>query len=147
MQFKKISINDEQRLYVIKNEVGITCLGFDVCEARRAAYCKWLYNGGHDSGKVKVGTLEAYDAYLSALHNVIERCKKTGERCNVELTHELIGFEGRRVEITYPSGEKHRFKVGMSTGYVPVHIELSNSRSTDGGAVYFPKGSTVRVVR
>ena len=35
-----VTINREQRLYVIKIGAGYTCLGFDVAEKRRRAYCE-----------------------------------------------------------------------------------------------------------
>lgn len=71
---------------------------------------------------------------------------KTGQRCAIELTGALRGLEGQRVEVTYPDGEKRRFWVGKSTGWMPCHLEITNRRSHGGGPVYFPEGSTVRVV-
>ncbi len=40
------------------------------------------------------------------------------------LTRELLGFEGWRVEVIRPDGEKDRFIVGRSTGWRPCHTFL-----------------------
>jgi hypothetical protein len=48
------------------------------------------------------------------------------------LTKQLIGLEGWRVEIEEESGDKRRFIVGRSTGWIPCHIEVNNRRSFGG---------------
>jgi hypothetical protein len=49
------------------------------------------------------------------------------------LTKQLVGLEGWRVEVKdYMTGERRRFIVGRSTGWVPCHIELSK-RTSHGG--------------
>ena len=48
------------------------------------------------------------------------------------LSPQLVGLEGWRVEVETTYGEKRRFIVGRSTGWVPCHIELYNRRSHDG---------------
>lgn len=50
------------------------------------------------------------------------------------LSPQLIGKEGCRVEVLDMSGDKRRFIVGRSTGWVPCHIELSRSNSSGGGS-------------
>lgn len=57
-----------------------------------------------------------------------------------ELTTELIGFEGWRVlAITLEEGEdgntvevQHRFYVGKSTGWRPIHLEIARRDSMGG---------------
>lgn len=95
---------------------------------------------------VEVGTDHAYAEYERALELVRIRCNSPGVRCTVELVPELVRYERRRVEVTYPDGEKTRFIVGVSTGFIPIHLEIKTRRSTRGGSVYFPVGSTVRLV-
>lgn len=142
------SINAEQRLYVLKCGAGYTCLGFDVAEKRRKAYLGWLGNGdlGLATIGASVGTAEAYSAYCDALDAVLAACRRTGVRCEVELTPALVGLEGKRVEVTTPSGERSRFYVGKSTGPIPIHLEIESRRDHGGGAAYVPEGSTVRVI-
>ena len=48
------------------------------------------------------------------------------------LNPQLTGLEGWRVEVERMNGEKARFIVSRSTGWVPVHIELSRRTSTGG---------------
>ena len=64
-----------------------------------------------------------------------------------KLTPELRQYENCRGEVTYPDGNKRRFWVGRSTGWVPCHLEIHNTRSMGGGPVYFPEGTTVRLIR
>jgi hypothetical protein len=50
-----------------------------------------------------------------------------------DLTHQLIGYEGYRVEVVDNRGERRRFNVGRSTGWRPCHLEVHNARSMGGG--------------
>lgn len=90
------------------------------------------------------GTLERFAQYELALSQVAARCKG-GKRCDAELTPQLIGLEGKRVEVVTEWGERRRFKVGKSMGFVPIHLELANESSMGGGAAMGPYKS-VRVV-
>jgi hypothetical protein len=143
MSQAQVTINAEQRLFVIPCGGGFSCLGFDVAEKRRVAYLAWLK---HPVAPVEVGTLESYHAYQGALAMVKARFDATGERCPCELTPALIGLEKMRVEVTTPDGEKTRFYVGKSTGFIPCHLEIKTRRSTGGAAAYVPEGATVRVI-
>ena len=139
----KVSINAEQRLYVIPCGDGFSCLGFDVAERKRRAVLEWMSAGS--SSPMEIGTLEHYAAYASALERGAKFASSTGMRCPAELTTALIPFEGRRVEVTYPDGEKSRFRVGKSTGWMPCHLEI-RGKADGGPAVYFPAGATVRAI-
>lgn len=62
------------------------------------------------------------------------------------LTPQLVGLEGWRVEVvTEMTGEKRRFIVGLSTGWRPCHIELSN-RASRGGVPACSKYCSVRSI-
>jgi hypothetical protein len=63
-----------------------------------------------------------------------------------ELTRQLVGLEGARVEVVTTYGETRRFWVGRSTGWRPCHLEIHNTRST-GGAPAEREYSAVRVIR
>lgn len=139
----ELSINHEQRLYVMKSGNGFSCLGFDVCTKRYVDYCGWL---GEAPQTFEAGTREAFEAYSGALARVVERCNRLRVRCNVELTAELVGLEGKRVCVTYPDGGSKRFWVGKSTGAIPIHLEIARRNSSGGAGVYFPKGSKVRTL-
>lgn len=49
-----------------------------------------------------------------------------------DLTPQLIGLEGWRVEVITSYGEKRRFIVGRSTGWKPIHLEVLTKRSLGG---------------
>ena len=138
------SINHEQRLFVLKCGSGFSCLGFDVAAKRHAAYLEWL--GMKQTAPIEWNTEAGYNAYGAALALVLEKCAKEKTRCPAELTPELIGLEGKRVEVTTPSGEKSRFYVSRSTGPIPIHIEIKRRDSMGGCGAYVPSGSIVRVV-
>jgi hypothetical protein len=53
-------------------------------------------------------------------------------RDNSDLTPQLTGLEGWRVEVVTDYGEKRRFIVGKSTGWKPIHLEIANRRSSGG---------------
>jgi len=49
-----------------------------------------------------------------------------------QLTPQFIGLEGWRVEVLTTYGEKRRFIIGRSTGWIPCHLEVNNRRSMGG---------------
>lgn len=132
-------MNHEQRLYVIPYGNGFTCLGFDVAERKRRAVLEWM---GESVPLVEVGTEEAFAAYNDAMKRGAAFAKATGRRCNAELTPQLIGLEGYRVEVN-----GRRFWVGKSTGWMPIHLEILRRNSSGGCGVYISESDTVRVVR
>ena len=143
------SINRAQRLYVLKAGSGFSCLGFDVAEKRRRALWAWV---GQECPDIRKGYPKHYADYraaVAAASRHSDSLKARGARdwrCPVELTPELVGLEGRRVEVTGPDGYRKRFTVGRSMGWMPLHLEIANRRSMGGGAAYIPKGGRVRVV-
>lgn len=131
------SINEEQKLYVIDAGGGYSCLGFDVCEARTLQYVAWLEGMGWVCPADKLaacrskGTQAAYMAYEEICAIAFDLHRKTGVRCNAELTPQLIGLEGKWVEVVDKYDEKRQFKVGRSTGWAPIHLEIEGN--ADGG--------------
>lgn len=141
-----VTVNAEQRLYVIREGAGWSCLGFDVAERRRAAFAGWLGMMNRRAPVPALGTLAHYEAYKATLDHVLAVCRDTGKRCDVELTPQLIGLEGQRVEVVDCDGERRRFIVGKSTGPVPIHLEIKTRRSSGGGAVMGAPFQSVRTV-
>lgn len=133
---KDFSINNEQELYVFAHGRGkrqsFTCMGFDVCEKRKVALAKEL--AVELKGYAK-GTEESYKEYSDIIDIAFRKHVETGWRSKSELTPEFIGHEGKRVEVIDAYGEKRRFYIGKSTGFIPCHLEIANSRSHGGGAV------------
>lgn len=136
--------------YTIKTGCGYSCLGFDVLEKRYKLLHAELLELG-DSSLVEFpeeyGTIERYNQYQRLLDHARNYYKQTGHRFACELVPQLRGLEGKRIELTYPTGDKTRFNVGKSTGWIPCHLEIKTSRSSGGCAVYFPEGTTIRVIR
>lgn len=57
---------------------------------------------------------------------------KYGPRDPRNLTPQLIGHEGWRVEVVNEDGRKYRFLVGRSMGWQPCHLELKRKDSEGG---------------
>lgn len=139
------SINHEQRLYVLDEGKGrVSCLGFDVCEERITRYAAAL---GLSHPATTRGTAEAYETYRRLIGLAFERFNAGGPPLDCDLTPQLRGLEGRRVEVVDKYGEKRRFNVGKSTGWIPIHLEVHNRRSTGGGGVTGAPFQSVTVIR
>jgi hypothetical protein len=62
----------------------------------------------------------------------LPRVQKDKLRDNSQLTAQLVGLEGWRVEVVTTYDEKRRFIVGKSTGWRPIHLEVKTARSLGG---------------
>ena len=138
------SINTEQKLYVMPCGNGFSCYGFDVLDKKARAVAAW--------SKVipplaVPGTAAHFEQCAVIMDHGGRYAARANARCDAELEPQLTGFEGRRVEVVDSYGETRRFKVGKSTGWMPCHLELANSRSRGGGAVYGAPFRSVRVIR
>lgn len=127
------SINKEQRRYVLKCGNGFTCYGFDVLDTKIKNLCKELNVPNPIKRK---GTKKAYLFYSKLIEIVRYNFKTNGIKSNSELIPEFIGKEGKRVEIIDKHGDKRRFIIGKSTGWIPCHLEIKKSNSYGGGTVY-----------
>lgn len=144
-----VTSNAAERLFVIPAGDGYTCLGFYVCEDMSKRIADWIIsNGGkYIPPEQPAGTLEAYERYQALCGIANELCRDLHIRCDIALTPQLIGLEGRRVEVTDNYDQTRRFIVGKSAGWMPCHLELKTSRSTGGGAVTGAPFQNVRVIR
>lgn len=150
----RVTINESQGVYVIRNSGGYSCLGFEVTNERARRYLDWLMSKGEpgaagllsDMGRMPNPSLERFGAYESALASIKARFDATGERCTVDLCEQLKGLEGKRVEIVDSYGERRRFIVGKSTGWIPVHLEIASRASDGGGPVYGAPFKSVQVI-
>ena len=145
----EVTVNEERELYVIPAASGYSCLGFDVLIRRNNAVCERLRENGRKARKVSAdlrGTLEAYAVYRESMRRGEALNRETGKRCNADLTPQLVGLEGNRVEVVDRYGETRRFWVGKSTGWFPVHLEVARCDSSGGGAVTGAPFQSVRIV-
>lgn len=149
------SIDVAQRLYAIECGKGLSCYGFDALDTKARAVCAWHQErpgvdaigiGSFLTGWPELGT-EAHFARCAAILDRAQiHCSVFGDRCPVELVPTLVGLEGRRVEAIY-FGERIRFNVGRSTGWLPVHLRIHNKRSHGGEGLIPSALSEVRVIR
>lgn len=124
-------------MYVISCGGGVSCLGFDYADKKTRQVAAWLEAQGVPikAATGEPGTPEAYAAYLATMAAGAAHNAATGARCPAELIPELIGLEGKRVEVTDCYGETRRFIVGKSTGWLPIHLEIESRRASGGGSV------------
>jgi hypothetical protein len=78
------------------------------------------------------GDMEVYETMRNLERELVSRAEKTGERSCAELSPQLIGLEGHRVEVTPMQGDNRRFIVGKSTGPIPCHLEIKRRDSSGG---------------
>lgn len=138
-------INRARRLFIVPCGAGVTCLGFDVAARKTDAVAQWLRRPELAAPKRR-GTVKAWRAYQAAMAAGREHNARTGERASFELDYRLKPYEGHRVEVTAPDGERSRFWVGKSTGWAPCHLEIATRRSHGGPAAFIPQGAAVRLV-
>ena len=143
----RISTNND--LYVISSEEGVSTLGFHVCDRWSAALCGFLL--GLDArirlpAPADIGTLEHYARYRELCRLAQEQCRERGRFCPILLEPQLVGLEGKKVEVKDRYGDTRRFVVGRSSGWMPVHIELERARDIGGPPVMGTPFQKVRVL-
>jgi hypothetical protein len=146
---RAVTLNAEHELYVIPCEGGHSCLGFDVMMTRYARLNDWLQKegiAGDDLSPEARGTLAAYAAYNALMQRAASYCHRNNLRCPCELTPQLVGLEGKRVEVIDQYGKRRRFQVGKSTGWMPCHLEIARRDSSGGPAVFGAPFQSVLVV-
>lgn len=148
---KSVTINQEQKLYVIPCADGYSCLGFEVCDKRAKALEQELAPLGFTVPQsAPVGSLERYAQYRSAVDYAFRLNLENGFRSKSKLTPELVGLEGKRVEVrhrwTSGAEEVCRFIVGKSTGWIPIHLAIPRRDSSGGPGVRLGEILSVRVV-
>lgn len=120
--------------YIIEFDGGYTCLGFDNALDRIERYALDL-----------LGDVEAVDALLARLRPLrgtmavydemrdLERELAKRGGAVADLSPQLTGLEGWRVEVTPMDGDNNRrFIVGKSTGPIPCHLEIKRRDSSGG---------------
>lgn len=133
-----VTVNHDQELYVIHEGEGVSALGFDVCLDRIERIRLELQMRGQTVNPlltVARGDIATYDTY-KILHTLLHMdVVRTGESAVYDLSPQLEGLEGYRVEVVDNEGDKpRRFIVGKSTGWAPCHLEIAQRNSTGGGA-------------
>ena len=141
-----VTIDRVRELYVIPAGRGFTTLGFNVCLDRISKYAQSLGLDA-DPCNTERGSMAAYQYYQSLSEAIKSRWETTGEVCTADLTPQLNGMEGKRVEVVDCNGITRRFWVGRSTGWVPCHIALSRISQHGGPAAWGDPFQSIRIVR
>lgn len=128
---QNVGIDPQSQMYVIKHGDAITTLGWEVVADRIE---RMALNLVFEDFKVPAsGTREAYDTMMNLQLALKQRYERTGEKAIYDLTPDLLGLEGHRVEVVDHEGDQpRRFIVGRSTGWAPIHLEIKTTRSTGG---------------
>jgi len=140
---KPEKINKADRLFVLAaSDGGFSCLGFDVLDRKARGLAVEL----REEWSERKGTKKAFAAYNRLVEKARAENEKTGRRFSSELSPQLIGLEGKRVEAVTTYGETRRFNVGKSTGLIPCHLEISR-RGSFGGPAAEKEYKSVTVIR
>lgn len=140
-----VGLSADSRLYTVRCGNGYSCLGFDVAYRVSVSIAAWCGEAPPDP--TLVGTPAGFDDYGRLVAVGAAHAARTKTRCYADLTPQLVGLEGRRVEVVEHNGEIRRFQVGRSMGWMPVHLELARYNSTGGSAVTGAPFRSVRVIR
>lgn len=133
MPEKLIKINKEEKLYVLSTDGKyFSCLGFELVMKRAKALSEEI----NEKFKIqRPGTKKAYKELCRLTEIARRKNKATGWRSQSELYKPFINNEGKRVEVEYTWGEKEKFIIGKSTGWIPCHIMLKRVDSRYGCGV------------
>lgn len=116
---------------------------FEFIELQRTRLCDWL---GIPLLPFHLGSELHYKSFLSLRRLAYVKFLATKERCPCLLVPELIGLEGKWVEVIYPDRSSLTFKVECSLGWMPQHIEVSPRHVVGGPPAYIPSGSKLTVL-
>lgn len=153
-------IDHERKLYVFREVGGYSCRGFEMLDKQARRVASWLVGqpdaqktGAADAARTWLAELDrnppGSEDHFEICANILERAQIHSSvfgRCEADLVPSLIGLEGRRVEATI-HGERRRFRVGRSTGWLPCHLACHNVRSHGGDAINPDSIQDVRIVR
>jgi len=133
----------KKSLYVYRAGSGIHHIGCRYA-AREAAAAAQVTGRKYPIAKIARCTRQGFRVYQAALAEGSRVAAQTGRRATALLTKQLIGKEGRRVEVVDRYGERRRFCVGRSTGWMPIHLEVARVSSRGGGGVMGAPFKSVR---
>jgi hypothetical protein len=139
----KVTASAENKMYVISQGKGYSCLGFQVCADKVSRLEKHF---GMSANAFQIGSMEMYEHYRILVEKARQEFESSGKRCFVELHPELKSLKGKRVEVVQ-YGQKEKFYVGMSTGWIPALLRIKSKSSSGGDAISFDdKFQSIRVI-
>lgn len=152
---KLVSIDSAARLYVFREGSGTSCYGFDVLDRKARAVGTWLAEQTENPDAARAartwldllgepGTPDHFEVCGNIMERAQIHCSVFQVRCAVDTAPALRGLEGWRVSALV-NGERRRFIVGISTGWLPCHVARHNVRSRGGDGL--SAGDTITDVR
>jgi hypothetical protein len=143
---QSVTLNAEQRLFVLKSGHGFSCLGFDVAFSRLAQYAELL--GRPAPSKTDVGTAKQYEQYREMERDYIATNPKDTffeAETPLVLRHvlESVRVLGTSIRVFFGDPLTGRDwlneydvlgKVGRSTGHIRIPL-LVSAGATGGGAL------------
>jgi hypothetical protein len=141
----KVTASAENKMYTISQGDGYSCLGFQVCADKVSRLEKHF---GMSANTFQIGSMEMYEHYQMLVEKARQEFESSGKRCFVELHPRFKHLQGRRVEVVQ-YGQKERFDVGMSTGWIPNMLRIKTKRGLPfGEAISFDeKFDSIRVIK
>jgi hypothetical protein len=136
------TVGTERELFAYRKksaEAGASTLGFQEERRRSAAISREL---GLPAPAAPPGTCAALLEYLELLEAARYHVVRTGKRMTCGLHPDLTGLEGSTLEATR-DGEKVRFILGKSTGFIPCHLEVAVGK--DYGDAIHPEEDLGRI--
>lgn len=129
-------------VYVIHHDGGYSCNGYRYVHEQTGRLADWLHAKGGGpialDGVTPIGTPAAYALYRRVSDLCATWCNSRGIQCDIDLTPQLIGLEGHRVEVENVDGHTRRFRVGKSLGWCPIHLEIEAGDTGGPGAMGAP---------
>ena len=132
---------DNEGLYVRKVGKGVSHISCKYA-AREAFAVQRMTGDRFDIKKIARCGADGFEEYERAM----SAGRSSGKRSEHFLTRQLVGLEGKRVEVIDKYGQRRRFIVGKSTGWLPIHLEIARRTSHGGGGVYGTPFKSVRVI-
>lgn len=126
--------------YIIEHERHYGVLGFDVALDRLERYALDLWQDTKPVDELMTrmrqwrGDVRVYEKMRELERALVDRYEETGVRSYADLSPQLTGLEGWRVEVVTLEGTRRRFIVGKSTGPIPCHLEVRRIDSSGGSA-------------
>ena len=152
MKTNAVTFDEKSGLFTIPERGGHSYLGLKVCWTRASKLAQELGECIAPDYRAKrfESALALYNDYQRLVEKARQRNAETGWRSSSELTPELCGMEGKRVEVVHEweSGTREtvRFWVGKSTGFIPCHLAIARRNSIGGYSVCLGKIKSVRTI-
>jgi hypothetical protein len=154
-----ISINQEQRLFVIPSGAGYSCFGFDNCFQEARALAKIMGLADQMPAKAEIGTLKQYEQHRSLLGQFSghpgsrltwfnpetpEAVRVVLERARLQHSRLRLFFGDTNTGRDWLNEYGVVGTIGRSMGITKIPLLISNSRSSGGLAVL--DSSIVRII-